>query len=185
VVRSVLVGAAAALLVATSPAWAELKIGWVNYTRLMSESPQAKDVAAALNAEFSPRKREYDREGQALKTREDKYQRDGATLTDDQRMREEQSLRDAERDFQRKQTELQDDFNARRNEELTKLQRTLVEEVQKYAKAENYDLVLAEGVIYATNAIDITPAILTRLQAAAAKPGTGAAPKATKSKAGP
>jgi outer membrane protein len=185
VIKSVLWGTAAALVLAASPALAELKIGVVSYARLMQESPQAKAANAELNAEFSPRKREIDRQGQALKTREEKLQRDEATMTDEQRGREEQAVRDTERDLQRKQTELQDDYTERRNEALSRLQRVLVDEVTKYAKAQNYDLVIAEGVIYASSVIDITPAIRTRLQqAGAVKPGTGAAPKTTKSTGG-
>lgn len=185
-IKSVLWGTAAALAIAASPALAELKVGVVFYAKLMQESPQAKEVLAKLHAEFDSRGRALANEQQQLKTRDDKLQRDEATMTEDQRAREEQTLRDAERDFQRKSSEYQDDVQARRNEALSRLQRIMVEEVQKYAKAQNYDVVLADtGVIYATGAIDITPAILMRLQqAAAAKPGTGAAPKATKSNGG-
>ena len=57
---------------------------------------------------------------------------------------------------------MQDDFNARRNEEMSRLQKTLIEQVRIYAKAQNFDLVIADGVIYTTPTIDITPAILTR-----------------------
>jgi outer membrane protein len=183
VIKSVLWGTAAAWVLATSPAWAELKIGVVDYTRLMQEAPQAKQMMSRLHSEFDTRGHTLAAEQQQLKQRDDKYQRDSATLSDDQRAREEQSLRDAERNFERRSQEYQDDFNARRNEEVSRLQRDLVDQVKRYAKAENFDLVLAQGVIYATTAIDITPAILTRLQQAAttAKPGSGAAPKAAKS----
>jgi outer membrane protein len=184
VIKSVLWGTAAALLAATSPAWAELKIGVIDYGRLMQEAPQAKQVLAKLHAEFDSRGRALATEQTQLKQREDKYQRDSATMTDDQRAREEETLRTAERDWQRKSGEYQDDVTARKNEELSRLQRQLADEVKRYAKAENYDLVLAEGVIYATNAIDITPAILTALQQIGPKPGTGAAPKTTRSGAG-
>jgi outer membrane protein len=60
---------------------------------------------------------------------------------------------------------VQDDFNARRNEEMSRLQKTLIEQVRTYAKAQNFDLVIADGVIYTTPTIDITPAILAQLQA--------------------
>jgi Skp family chaperone for outer membrane proteins len=59
---------------------------------------------------------------------------------------------------------LNDDYNARQNEELSKLQKMLVEEVQTYAQAQKFDLVLAEGVIYTSPTLDITPQILAALQ---------------------
>ena len=182
-VKSALWYAAVAALLATSPAWAELKIGVVNVPRLLQESPQAKEVQARWRTEFAPRQRALQTEQQQLKVREDKYQRDGATMTDEQRMAVEKQLRDAERDFQIKQSEFQDDFNARRTEDLSRLQKILSEEVTRYAKAQNYDLVLTE-VAYSTSAIDITAAILARLQETAAKTGGAAAPRATRSNPG-
>ena len=71
-------------------------------------------------------------------------------MTPDQRTRAEKELRDGARELARKQGEVQDDFNARRNEEMNRLQRTLFEEVRNYAKAQNFDLVIAESVIYST-----------------------------------
>jgi outer membrane protein len=164
---------------AVMPAWAELKIGVVDYGKLMEESPQAKTVVDAIRTEFTPRQRDLQNQQQALKAKEDKLQKDGATMTEDQRARSEKELRDSYRDLSRKQQEVQDDFNARRNEEMSRLQRTLIEEVRVYAKAQNFDLVIADGVIYSTPTLDITPAILTALQSHA---GTG---KATSAPAAP
>jgi Skp family chaperone for outer membrane proteins len=53
---------------------------------------------------------------------------------------------------------------------MTKLQRTLIEEVRVYSKAQNLDLVVTDGVIYATTALDITPAVIVGLQAKATAP---------------
>src|SRR5262245_16264508 len=95
-------------------------------------------------------------------------------MSPDQRARAEKDLRDGARDLQRRRAEVQDDFNARRNEEMSRLQKTLIEEVRTYAKAQNFDIVIADGVIYSVPALDITPAILTTLQSRAPKPAAGA-----------
>jgi hypothetical protein len=59
---------------------------------------------------------------------------------------------------------------------MNKLQRSLIGEVRDYAKGQNFDIVIAEGVIYATPTVDITPAVLQSLQSRAPKPA--AAPPA-------
>jgi hypothetical protein len=46
--------------------------------------------------------------------------------------------------------------------------------VREYAKGQSFDIVIAEGVIYATPAVDITAAVLTALQAKGPKPAAGA-----------
>jgi outer membrane protein len=158
-----------------SPVWAELKIGVVDYGRLVEESPQAKVALDAIRNEFTPRQRDLQNQQTSLKSKEDRLQKDGATMTPEQRSSMEKDLRDGAREFQRKQQEVQDDFNARRNEEMSRLQKTLIEQVRAYAKAQNFDLVIADGVIYTTPTIDITPAILAQLQA---NPGAAGRPKA-------
>jgi outer membrane protein len=161
-------------------AGAEEKIAVVDFQRLVDESPQGKAAGEAMRAEFAPRERTLQAQQQALKAKQDKLQKDGATMSEDQRARAEKELRDGARDLERARSEFNDDATARRNEELSRLQRTLVEEVQGYAKAQSYDLVLSgEGVVYASQGYNITPAILTALQTkgptvpAAATPGTG------------
>jgi outer membrane protein len=169
---------AAAGLCAVAPAWAEPKIGVVDPQRLLQESPQGKAVQDSMRAEFAPRERTLQAQAQAIKAKQDKLQKDGATMTDEQRVRAEKDLRDGERDFERARGEFQDDITARRNEEYSRLQRTLGEEVRSYAKAQSFDVILSgEAVIYATPVYDVTPAILTALQsraatAPAAKPAT-------------
>ena len=170
---------AAGCVFAAVPAWAEPKIGVVDFQRLAEESPQGKAVNDSIRAEFAPRQRTLEAQGQAVKAKQDKLQKDGATMTEDQRGRAEKDLRDSARDLERARAEAQDDFNARRNEEMSRLQRTLLEEVRGYAKAQNYDLVLAgEVVLYHTPSYDVTPGVLTALQArgAAAAPPKPAAP---------
>lgn len=174
------IGLGLVLLVGTlvaSPAWAELKIGVVDYGRLVEESPQAKVALEAIRTEFTPRQRDLQNQQASLKTKEDRLQKDGATMSPDQRANSEKDLRDSYRELQRKQQEVQDDFNARRNEEMSRLQKTLIEQVRTYAKAQNFDLVIADGVIYTTPTIDITPAILAQLQSApVASKGASKAP---------
>ena len=172
---------AAVGLTAVVPAWADPKVGVVDPQRLLQESPQGKAVQDSMRTEFAPRERTLQAQQQALKSKQDKLQKDGATMSDEQRTRAEKDLRDGARDFERARGELQDDETARRNEQLSRLQRTLGEEVRTYAKSQNFDVVLSgEAVVYATPAYDITAAVLAALQARAAaapaaKPATPAA----------
>jgi outer membrane protein len=157
---------AAAGVLVTLPAWAEGKIAIVDFNRLAQESPQGKAVQEAMRAEFAPRQRTLQAQAQSVKAKQERLEKDGATMSEDQRVRAEKELRDAERDFQRNQGEFQDDVSARRNEELSKLQRTLFEEVQSYAKSQNFDLVLAkDAVLYSSSNYDVTAQVLSALQA--------------------
>lgn len=165
---------AAGALIALPATAAEPKFGVVDFQRLAIESPQGKAVMESMRAEFAPRERTLQAQGQSVKAKEEKLQKDGATMSEEQRARAEKEFRDSAREFERAKGEFQDDMNARRNEELSRLQRTIIEEVRNYGKAQGYDLILAqEGVIYNASAYDITPAVLSALQA---RGGSAAAP---------
>ncbi len=170
-----------AAVLASGTAQAELKIGVVDFTRLQSEAPQARVSLDSLRTEFTPKQKEIETRAAAQKARIDRFQKDQATMSPDQRTKLEKEIRDEERELARRQSEFTDDFNARRNEELGKLNRILVEEVRTYSRAQNYDLVLSgDSLAYATASVDITSAVLGALTARAT-PGAArpAAPAAT------
>jgi outer membrane protein len=181
---AVFIMAAGGALVALPATAAEPKIGVVEFQRLILESPQGKAAMESMRAEFAPRERTLQAQGQAVKAKEERLQKDGATMSEEQRARAEKELRDGARDFERARGELQDDETARRNEELSRLQRTIVEEVRTYGKAQGYDLILEQqAVLYNASASDITPAVLSALQAKGGSTATKpAAPPATSPK---
>ena len=163
--RKILLGSLAATVLAIPSMAADLKIGVVDYQRLFEESPQAKVVRDTLQAEFGPRLQQLVTQENSLKAKGEKLQKDVATMTPEQRSKAEKDLRDAARELERKKGELQDDSNAKRQEEMNKLQRSLITEVRDYAKAQAFDIVLIDGVVYATPTVDITAAVLAALQA--------------------
>jgi outer membrane protein len=168
--------AGAALMAPLASALAETKIAVVNVPRLLEEAPQAKTAMQALQDEFAPRQREIVAQQKDLKAKEEKLQRDGAVMAENERRTAEKDLRDGQRELARKQNEYVEDLNLRRNEELGKLQRSLLQEVQAYARTSSFDLVLGDGVLYVNESMDITPQVLSALQARFKSSG-GATPK--------
>jgi outer membrane protein len=159
---SLLVLAASALPLGT--AQAQAKIGVVNVARLLQESPQAQAASQALENEFANRRRELETQQKDLKAREDKLQKDGAVMAANERAAAEKALRDGQREFARKQNEFLEDLNVRRNEVLGQLQRTILQEVQTYAKGAGLDVVVSEA-LYASPSVDVTQQVLSALQA--------------------
>lgn len=177
--RSLWVAAAvaAAGMVAMAPAQADTKMGVVNFERLLKESPQGKAVDDALRADVVARQRELQGLQAALKAKSDKLEKDGATMTADQRSKAEKEIRDGSRDLSQKQSDYQEELTNKQNEELSRLQSALVAEVQSYALSQKFDLVVASGgVVYASSALDLTDAVLASLKARAAS-APAAAPK--------
>ncbi|MCZ8131308.1 MAG: OmpH family outer membrane protein [Steroidobacteraceae bacterium] len=155
------------------------KIGVVDYNRLLAEAPQARAAAQTLETEFGPRQKQLEQTRKDLEGRLQKFERDQATMAEAERTKTQRELRDAQLNFERRAKEFQEDGQMRQNEELQRVQRLIIQEVQNYARAQGYDLVIAQGVIYRSDAIDITQAILGTLEkrgAAAPAPAPAPAP---------
>ncbi len=165
--------AASAAPLATAQAQAQAKVGVVNVARLLQEAPQAQAASQALENEFANRRRDLENQQKDLKAREERLQKDGATMSEADRRNQEKALRDGQRELARKQNEFLEDLNVRRNEALGQLQRSVLQEVQTYAKSAGLDVVVADA-LYASPAVDITNQVLAALQA---RGKSGAAPK--------
>ena len=168
----------AALLAAAPAANADLKIGYVNAARILDESPQAEQVSKKLKQEFSGREGQLLADRKELKQLEDKMGRDGAIMSDAERSKLERDILVRKRDLQNASDAFRDDLNLRRNDEMNKLLALVQQTIEGIGKEQHYDLIVYEGVAYASSAIELTDKVLEKLRAEAAAPGTPApAPK--------
>ncbi|MEM9172306.1 MAG: OmpH family outer membrane protein [Pseudomonadota bacterium] len=154
----------AALLLSTTASAQELKIGVVSLQAVIQNAPQTKASMEALQEEFAPRERTVLAKQKELEELSEKAQRDLAVMGEDERRTMERDLRDKQRELQRLQEEFVEDRNLRQNEELGKLQRLAVEEVNAFAKANGFDMILVDGVVAVSAKADVTAEVVAQLQ---------------------
>jgi len=168
-----LLAALAVAVAVTSGASAQgnLKIGVINVARLIEQSPQASTVQKKLQDEFGPRQRDLAAMQESLRTRMETFQRDSPVMGEEERANLERQIRDQQREYERTGNELREDLDLRQNEVIGQLQRDVLVKAQEYARAQQYDLVLADSnVIFGSTAVDITAAVIATLKPPAAAP---------------
>ena len=143
--------------------YADIKVGFVQVDKILQEAPQTIESNKKLEKEFSSRTDKLKADVKSLKERESSFSKDALTMKESERDTKEKSLSQLRVDVQRKERELREDINIRRNEELGGLQEQINKAVTSVAKAEGFDLVLYNGVAYASEKIDITDKILKSL----------------------
>ena len=148
---------------------AELKVGAVNAAMILEKAPQAEQARKQLEKEFAPRDKKLVGLQKKIKSNDDKLVRDGAVMSESERVKLERQIISQKRELKRKQDEFREDFNIRRNEEFGKLQKRVYEAIVAHAKKEKYDLIISDGVIYASDTVDITEQVLQRLKAQSGK----------------
>lgn len=158
-----MVGFLAVLNVAAA---ADVKIGVVDVTKLLEESPQAEGLRKRLDSEFQRRSQELLSQQKQLKNLSDKLTRDGAVMSSSEQTRLEQDIRTRRRQLKASSDEFREDLNLRRNEESQKLRRQLTEVIHQLGKDENIDLIL-DNAVYASARVNLTEKVLARLRAQA------------------
>jgi outer membrane protein len=142
----------------------DYKLGAVNAIRVLEQSPQAENARNVIEKEFAPRDQKLVAQQKELKAMEDRLIKDGAIMSETERANLERDIINRKRDLKREQDEFREDFNFRRNEEFAKIQKDIVDAIQKVAKANNYDVVLSDGVIYASPKVDISDLVIEYLK---------------------
>ena len=153
------------LLLISNVSFAELKIGFVNIPAVLEKAPQAEKAKKRLEQEFSPRDKQLVTQQKEIQSMDEKMTRDAAVMAESARASMEREIQNKKRDAKRAQQEFTEDFNVRRNEELSKLQSRIVEVIRGIAKDQSFDLLLTDGVIYASEQIDVTAQVQQKLSA--------------------
>jgi outer membrane protein len=163
--RTAVWGAALAAVVSlfAGTAMAEMKVGFVDTAKLMESAPQVKEAQSKIEAEFAPREKELVELQRKIRAQEDRLSRDSAVMSESENTKLERDILAMRRDLKRSQEEFRDDLNIRRNEVLAKLQREIFDAIVAFAKAQNYDLIMGQGVVYSSERVDITEAVLKQL----------------------
>lgn len=143
---------------------AEIKIGFVNAAQVLEQAPQADAARQHLEKEFSPRDKKLVAAQKNVRKLEEKLTRDGAIMSESERRKLEREILAQKRELKRTQEEFREDLNIRRNEAFDKLRRRVFEVINDIAKSEKYDLVVSDGVVYATGRIDITSKVVDELK---------------------
>ena len=159
-------GLALAASSVTTVSAAELKIGVVNAAKVLDQSPQKASALARLEKEFSGRSKGLESKAKSLQARQAALQKNSATMSAKELQNKQRALVSSQRDLKRLQDEFSEDLSIRRNEELHKLEERIAKTIIALAKAENYDLMLYQGVIFAKDSVDVTNKVLAKLKAA-------------------
>ena len=161
-----------AVVIHISPvAGQDIKIGVVNAAKVLEEAPQMEIARKALEKEFAPRDQELAEMQKSFRNLEEKLSRDGDIMSDIEQRNMERDIRSRKREFKRLQDEFNEDLNLRRNEAFDRIRRKVLEVVNAIGKQEKFDLIVNDGVLYASDRIDITSAVIKQLKSEQASGG--------------
>jgi len=143
----------------------QLRIGVVDLARLIKQSPQAQRAKSSMAKQFANRKDALEAASTALQDDIDRLKRDAATMSEADQNELQASIRDRQRKLQMRQSEYNDDVSAAEQEEFDTMRDDIRGVIDAYAKVNDYDLILGDAVLYATDTVDVTDEVLAELEA--------------------
>ena len=143
---------------------AETKIGFVNAARVLEKAPQADKARKLLEKEFAPRDKAIVAMQKKLKKLEETLSRDSAAMSESKQRKLERDVLSQKREIKRKKEEFREDLNIRRNESFEKLRKRVFEVIVVIAEQKKFDLIVSDGVVFASKRIDITKEVINQLK---------------------
>ena len=154
-----------AIMVSTNIAYAEIKVGVVKVDQILKEAPQTAVSNKKLEKEFKVKTDKLKKSIASLQAKEEDFKKNSITMSDTSRESASKQLQTDRIDIQRDERELREDIDLRRREEINSLQGKVNIAIEELAKKDKYDLILYSGVAYASDAVDITGAVVKALGA--------------------
>ena len=142
---------------------AEIKIGYVVVEKVLKDAPQTASSNKKLEKEFKSRTDDLQKKGKAIQNQEKDFKKNSVTMSDSDRQKAQKKIQNAKIEVQRIERELREDIDIRRREEIGKLQQQINKSIEELAEDEKYDLILYQGVAYASKGIDITDDLIKAL----------------------
>lgn len=153
------------LAIASNTVLAQSKnIGFVNISVIMQKIPQAEEAKNRLEEEFSDKDEELTQLENRVSTLKSKFSRSAKKLSSSEKSKLKKNIAAAQRKFRTRKEEIRELFGERRREELSNLQELVYEVVKRLAKTKKIDLVVTEPVLYASERINLTKAVIKVLK---------------------
>ncbi|HWF47412.1 MAG TPA: OmpH family outer membrane protein [Bryobacteraceae bacterium] len=164
------------------------KIGVVNLQAVIGNTKEGQQASQQLQKAFGARQKDFQTRGDELAKLNDQLKTGGALLSDDRRNQLTSDIAEKKRRLDRDIQDAQTDLNQQQQQVLARMEQKLRPIIDKYAKDNNFALVLDVGsssaVVFASSAIDVTKDIIDLYDRAnpvtvsAPEPSSSAAPQA-------
>ncbi len=142
----------------------DIKIGYVSVEKILTLSPQVEAVNVAMTKRFGGKKQELQDLEIEIKAMQEDYKRNELVITEDKLNALKSKLISKVQQFKQKEAALGQEVSTMRSQELAVLQKSVRDIINAIAKKDKYDLILSEGVVFASKQIDITDDVLTQMK---------------------
>ena len=154
---------------------AEIKIGYVDFKKAVSESDQGKAALIALEKMVNEKKESIDAKGSEIKKLDEELAKQATILTPESLKKKQSDREKLIRDYQRMVKDSEEDLQKKEMEYIQKISTELRDLLEKLGEKEGYTAifeVVEGGILYMPKGSDLTDKVIKSFNetTAAAKP---------------
>jgi outer membrane protein len=153
----------AVLCSAQDPSTGSEKLAVINIQQAIAQTGEGKQALDVLGKKYEPKRQALQRQQDEINALQDQIQKQGATLSDEERSRLTRDLDQKQRLFKRDQDDDQADWQADNQDAVQRIGQKMVKIISDYAQKNSYALVLDDSqlpVYYVAKGVDITDPIV-------------------------
>lgn len=143
-----------------------LKIGIVDLQKIMQTSSDMKAIQEKLEAEFKPRRDNIVAQEAKLKKDMEKFKRDNAVMSQNERKALEKRIMEAQKKFEHEGQTYQRELSQAHNMAMEQFYSKIRKAIAKIAERDKYDVVLQKDAApFSTDKLDVTKKVLQEMSA--------------------
>jgi outer membrane protein len=159
-------GAALLCLAVGASAQTANKVGVISVQGAIVGTRDGQKASQELDAKFAPRKKDFDSRQSEVASLQDQFNKGGTVLSEDKRNQLARDIDEKKKRLERDTQDAQEELQGEQQRLLQSLGQRMMAVIEKYAKDNNYTLILDVSnpntpVLYASSGIDITSDIVS------------------------
>jgi len=164
--NALIAGAALLCLAVGASAQTSNKVGVISVQGAIVGTRDGQKASQELDAKFAPRKKDFDGRQSEVASLQDQFNKGGTVLSEDKRNQLARDIDEKKKRLERDMQDAQEELQSEQQRLLQSLGQRMMAVIEKYAKDNNYTLILDVSnpntpVLYASSGIDITSDIVS------------------------
>lgn len=163
--KTLLALSAAAVLMVGSSVFADVKIGVVDFNKILADSPQFTAAKADLKAKFDPQEKKIANAQKKFQDAIEAFSKNSPTMKADAKDAEQRKIMQQQQDLQKMQDSFQKDLTETQNKVMKGLLDKIQSIIDKVAVDQNFDLIIPKASApYSKKGLEITDEIVKQMK---------------------
>jgi outer membrane protein len=140
---------------------ADIKIGYVDFPKIQSESKAGQDAMKSIEKMFKDKQSQLDQRQSELEKMLQELEKQSSILSPDVKKQKEEKLQKEYKELQRFKSDSEEELNKKKSEMAKQMYDEVAAVINKFGKEEGYTLILERSVVlYAPEAVDVTDKVI-------------------------